>query len=125
MIRIYVDLKDGKIVAKDGASQDMKDFQENGVRSIRRVCRIVPDGAPPSAVQLTPERALVGGSKSKKPTYARAESSKSKSTPAPARFASRAWSECSKGRRSSRNNDITLTPTLFIVGGSAGERGVS
>ena len=68
-----LDLKDGKIVAKDGASQDMKDFfKKTGVGAFEEYAEFVPDGAPPSAVQslYAGRSTLVGGSKSKKLMYA-------------------------------------------------------
>ena len=68
-----LDLKDGKIVAKDGASQDMKDFfKKTGFGAFEEYAEFIPDGAPPSAVQslYAGRSTLVGGSKSKKLMYA-------------------------------------------------------
>src|SRR6185437_12691888 len=59
-----LDLKDGKIVAKDGASQDLKDlFKKMGVGALEDYAEFVPDGAPPGAVQslYAGKSTLVGG----------------------------------------------------------------
>lgn len=114
-----LDLKDGKIVAKDGASQDMKDFfKKTGFGAFEEYAEFVPDGAPPSAVQslYAGKSTLVGGSKSKKLMYAfGAEFVEVKINARTREIRVPRMVGAFAGGRSSRNNDISR-PQLCSFG---------
>ncbi len=68
-----LDLKNGAVVASDGASQKLKDvFNALGGGMIEEYAEFIPEGAPPNAVQALYDgkSTLVGGSKGKKLMYA-------------------------------------------------------
>jgi xanthine dehydrogenase YagR molybdenum-binding subunit len=68
-----VDLKDGHIVAKGGASQKLQDaFKAVGAGVIEEYAEFIPDGAPPDSVQklYQGKSTLVGGPEGKKLMYA-------------------------------------------------------
>lgn len=68
-----LDLRDGKIIAKNGASKKLKDvFAGMGVGMLEEYAEFIPDGAPPNAVQSLygGKSTLLGGSRGKKLMYA-------------------------------------------------------